>query len=434
MSDPLSTRASSFHFKNNLQPIPEVPTDSGSGGFGRHRVNSNATMDAGWLGVADDMPSGASVSNRNSLEKTQIAVVPDCGQQLNPAPSSPLSTASQGLRNLGGNQDQARDADSETGAGVATPSLAGQDLPDSPAAATAGSDNHTIYNDRCSDNGSDSDSDSETEACSTTSNREPDEPNHKWCQNLRHTDACWNDTRWVEKNQQARDKIEQIVRDHSYQYYPCQPEMRCDQKYRLESGRYIFDSRKLNWNFSHIKITRCVDGEVLVNTVRNVSAPLHWFFQCQDQDWVLTGHSYRSPTLVNLSAGKTYQQRGDRHWARDFLWHGARASPDGRTLAVVGEFFGNDTMIKFYDFSNPDQGFRWLPSNHSYLFPADHRQDIQWPVWSHNSNNQTIATFNMQTDLQTEETPKPSVYSVTIRREGDRMIEESRHKIRARTG
>ncbi|WP_257262974.1 hypothetical protein [Endozoicomonas sp. ONNA2] len=420
MSDPLSTSASSLHSNNNLQPVPEVPLDSDTVGFGRHRVNSNASGETGWLNAAEDMPGVTRVSNHNILEKSQIVSVRP--QQLNPAPSLPLPTTSQGLHNSGGNQEQATDADRDTGAGTATLSLAGQDLPDSKAVATVGSDNHDIY---CY-------TDSEIKACSKKSSDEPDEPNHEQCQSLRHTDACWNDPRWVEKNRETREKIEHTVHDHSYEYQPCltQTITGCDQKYLLETGHYLFNSVK-HCNYSHIKITRCADDEVLVNTVRNEVTPLHWFFQCQDQDWVLTGHSYLSPTLVNLSTGKTYQQRGDQHWSCDFMWFGAEASPDGRTLAVAGEFFGiNDTEIRFYDFSNPDHGFRWLQSLNSYLCP-ENEGDAQWPaVWSYNDNNETIATFNMQTDPEKDDESNPLVYSVTLRREGDRMIEQSRHVIR----
>ncbi|USE35641.1 hypothetical protein [Endozoicomonas sp. SCSIO W0465] len=253
----------------------------------------------------------------------------------------------------------------------------------------------------------------------TASEPEATAPNHDRC-GFRHSDACWNDHRWIALNQQQRAIKEQRMHTGTYEYIPCKTVKFLDEKYQLESGRYI----NSDWSYSHVKITKCTDGKVLVNLLRDFLDPLHRHFRCRDQDWILTGHTYLSPVLVNLTTGNTYEQGGDHYFSWNFLWQAARASLDGNTLAVLGLFWGGyPEEIRFYDFSNPDQGFRPIQSKR-YLWPT--RDGYHgWPTWQATEIGDSVGTFYMQKD-NSEDAP---VYSVTVRRAGDRMIEARREMI-----
>ncbi|USE35639.1 hypothetical protein [Endozoicomonas sp. SCSIO W0465] len=384
MSDPLGVRISALNL-NDAQPIPATLSDSSSAAFASHCVSITAAEKAGSLDCRDSLSHDA---GNKTLDNLQIASVSEsgCSQPVN-LPHS----RSVGIQTLFNTTD-------------VDPSVALSDDQGEPPQPIP-------------------DADSMAGACAAASDAESEatEPNHDEC-STSHTDACRNDHRWIALNQKERASKEQRLRSANYEYWPLISKKFPGGTYQVESGVYNFEPSA--WNYSHVKITRCDDGKDVVNLVRDFVQPLHHHFLRLGQEWVLTGHSYTSPLLVNLSTGKAYEDRGDHYYAGNFLWHKAEASTDGNTLVVKGLIWGGfPEEIRFYDFSNPDQGFKHLHSEY-YLWPGREEYD-GWPTWQATEDSGSVATFYMQ------DKPKAAapVYSVTVRREGDRMIEERREII-----
>ncbi|USE35640.1 hypothetical protein [Endozoicomonas sp. SCSIO W0465] len=392
MSDPLGARISALNH-NDAQPIPATLSDSSSAAFASRRVSNTGTEKARSLDCCDDLSSEAGNKILNDLQINTIPESAGCSQQVYPPQSPSLTVDAHTLFDT-----------TEVVPSVTLPK--DQDQPIQPEPDTDSTGN----------------TDSKAEACAASSDSESktNVPNHDQC-DYRHTDACWNDQRWIAWNQKKRATYAQILRSDTYEYNPNKPIKFFNEKYQLETGVY---SKRGQWGLSNIKITRCSDGEVLVDLLRNFLDPLHFPFRCRDQDWILTGHSYMSPVLVNLSTGNTYEQKGDQYFSWNFIWQAVRASPEGNTLTVLGLLWGGFPQeIRFFDFSNPDQGFRELRSAH-YVVPTRGEQGV-WPTWETTENNDSIANLCMQE----HESDTAPVYSVTVRREGDRMVEIRREVI-----
>ncbi|MGO0305168.1 hypothetical protein ACTL6P_00920 [Endozoicomonas acroporae] len=401
MSNPLSPNFCG-HTLNNTQPIPDAAANPCSAGFGPHRITSNDGGTTGWLDSGHELPEGGGVSKMLGDSRITTVSEADCKQKLNPSHSLPLPTSE--ILSVPANTASVTCCEGE-GQSLQPAQTAAENIRGTGSDATA--------------------SGPESEATGL---------DHKGC-DLRHTDACWNDTRWIELNQKRFDEADQKVRSRLHSYLPFETVTRLDQKYQLESGFYlpvIRDDRE-ETSHSRIKITRCSDGQVLVDLIRHGLNPVHNFFQCKNQDWVLTGKSVSSTLLVNLSTGIHYPQRGDHFTLLNFCWGQAIPSPDGNALAVNGQFPGyRNVALQFFDFSNPGEGFRMLKSER-YFYPLLAEYTV--PTWDLSRDNETVITFNAEEEeyVETDDLRKRrafTVYSVTLRRAGDRMVEERKEQVK----
>lgn len=266
-------------------------------------------------------------------------------------------------------------------------------------------------------------------------NPEDVELSHKHCPFPGHSDSCWNDPRWHLRNQEKRAADEKRLQSGHHQFKPdwCWVNESRNQKYQGE-GRFYQGS-----SYSNIKITKRDDSKVIMNINRNCSEPLCRFFERKNQDWALSGYSYMAPVLVNLTEEKTYEQRGDHYDPFELIWLIAEASPDGNTLLARGEVWGGfPEEYRFYNFSNPDEGFRYLKSpkllvHFSKRFPLT-------PIWEIDKDNKTTVTLmtrgddvdsSSEDDVDSEDDDDYSpLYAVTLRREEDQMIELERKLVK----
>ena len=253
---------------------------------------------------------------------------------------------------------------------------------------------------------------------------------HSLCRQLAwpsHTDACWNDPRWSEKNQEKREKLAQKIQSGFYCDSPVRQftVMSSDQRYKTELA--VYASRKKDYSgYSNIRIVRCEDASIVANINRNIQHLLYSRFYWNGDECVLTGHSYTSPLVVNLNTEKIYQQRGDQYDSWELIWHSVKASPDGRTFLAEGLVWGGfPDEYRFYDASKPDQGFRFLPSGLIMVIPDD--MEATLPQWGVDENGQTTVSLTIKKgydeDDCVDESGGPVVLKKTFRREEDRMVE-----------
>lgn len=263
---------------------------------------------------------------------------------------------------------------------------------------------------------------------------------HSLCSQLAwpgHTDACWHDPRWREKNQEKKEEIAQKIQSGFYQDSPLRQftVMSSDQRYKTELA--VYASRKQDhFGYSNIRIIRCEDASVLVNINRNIEKLLYAPFQWNGDQCILTGHSYTSPLVVNLSTEAIYQQRGDQYDSWELIWDSVEASPDGRTFLAEGLIWGGwPAEYRFYDASKPDQGFRFLSPGLILVIPDD--KVATSPQWGVDENGQTTVSLTIRQgydeDDCVDERGDPVVFKKTFRREEDRMVEVASETIPIRT-
>ena len=299
-----------------------------------------------------------------------------------------------------------------------------------PAANTGEPYSIVAENDRCPDK-VESCADTVTDGCGSSACSASDEtPTHSLCRQLTwpgHTDACWHDPRWSDKNRKKREEVAQQIQSGFYCDSPFRQFtiMSSDQRYKTELSIYAC-RKQSHFGYSNIRITRCEDAMVLANINRNIANLLYAPFQWNGDQCILTGHSHTAPLVVNLNTEKIYQQHGDQYDSFELIWHSVEASPDGRTFLAEGLVWGGwPAEYRFYDASKPDQGFRFLPPGFIMVIP-DYQNDTS-PQWGVDENGQTTVSLTIRQgydeDDCVDESGNPVVYKKTFRREESRMVE-----------
>lgn len=254
---------------------------------------------------------------------------------------------------------------------------------------------------------------------------------HQNCSWSEHSDDCWNSPLWAASNMTHKARLEERILAGCFEPGSSGQEVTPDGKYQF-SYRLYHDKNRRSYGYSNNKVTRCADGKVLMDINRNFAKPSCHYFKCRGDQWVLSGHSYMSPVLVNLTTEKTYEQRGDQYCPFEMTWKEVEASPDGNTLlATVLPMYGSPKEYRFYDFSHPDQGFRRLPTQLCLFTPGN--GSVRASKWCVDRDNKTTITLyaeksiiDMDSDSDSSSSSDcdddPVLYQYTLRREGARMV------------
>jgi hypothetical protein len=131
------------------------------------------------------------------------------------------------------------------------------------------------------------------------------------------------------------------------------------------SGRFRLLIRQYNtkpgcWGYSRGTVTRVSDGQEVCDIVRNYSFT-HSFVNKGGQEWLITGRSYMSQTIVNLDTGEEFEPNEDHYDGHAFCWVSAKLSPDESMLVVEGCHWACPYEFRFYDFKDPSQGWKQFP-------------------------------------------------------------------------
>ena len=97
--------------------------------------------------------------------------------------------------------------------------------------------------------------------------------------------------------------------------------------YRTAPGR---------WNYSRGTVTRIADGTTVCDIQRNYGMFHHSFVTKEGREFLITGRSYMSQTIVDLDRGQEFEPTTDHYNGGAFCWARCYLSPDGNTLAVDG--------------------------------------------------------------------------------------------------
>jgi hypothetical protein len=120
--------------------------------------------------------------------------------------------------------------------------------------------------------------------------------------------------------------------------------------YRLTIRQYRTKPRC--WNYSRGVVTRVEDGAHVADIKRNYHAFLHTFVVKDGREYLITGRSYMSQTIVDLAAATVHDAP-----EAGFCWEKCDLSPDGRTLLVDGCIWACPAELRFFDFSDPARGW-----------------------------------------------------------------------------
>lgn len=99
-------------------------------------------------------------------------------------------------------------------------------------------------------------------------------------------------------------------------------------------------------------ITRVSDHKEIFSNVRHCYAMHHLWFVKDGDEYLLTGSTNNTQLIVNLDNESKFESVKS-----EFCWSNSYLSNDGKTLAVCGCFWACPYEYKFFDFSNPEQGW-----------------------------------------------------------------------------
>jgi hypothetical protein len=122
--------------------------------------------------------------------------------------------------------------------------------------------------------------------------------------------------------------------------------------YRTAPGR---------WNYSRGTITRVSDGTTICDIQRNYGTFHHSFVTKDEREFLITGRSYMSQSIVDLDRSQEFEPSDDHYNGGAFCWARCYLSPDGNTLAVDGCIWACPYELRFFDFTNPSNGWPSLP-------------------------------------------------------------------------
>lgn len=132
-------------------------------------------------------------------------------------------------------------------------------------------------------------------------------------------------------------------------------------RFRLEVRAYA--TRPNCWTYSRGTVVRVADGAIVADVRRNYSA-FHCSFVTKDgHDYLIAGRSYMGQTIVDLDRGEEWNdpKHPDGYDGMEFCWAASVLSPDGRTLLVDGCHWACPYEYRFYDLTDPAQGWAALP-------------------------------------------------------------------------
>lgn len=127
------------------------------------------------------------------------------------------------------------------------------------------------------------------------------------------------------------------------------------------SGRFrllirYYDQGKGYWRFSRGTVYRVSDGVEMADVKRNYSRFHHSFVNKNGHEYLISGRSYLSQVIVNLDTGIEFDNSGQGD-GYNFCWAKHWLSADGNTLVVNGCFWAGPYEFKFFDFTDPAQGW-----------------------------------------------------------------------------
>src|SRR5262245_24517694 len=82
------------------------------------------------------------------------------------------------------------------------------------------------------------------------------------------------------------------------------------------SGRFrltIRTYRTTGWNFSRGTVARVADGATVCDIQRNYGMFHHSFVTKDGREYLITGRSYMSQTIVDLDRGQEFEPAGDHY-------------------------------------------------------------------------------------------------------------------------
>ena len=220
------------------------------------------------------------------------------------------------------------------------------------------------------------------------------------------------------KNEQYREEISKVfvpenATDKQYEHFSP------DGAYKLVIRGY--STKPGCWDYSQGLIYRVGESSPLFEVQRNYHQfPFSWVDHPNQHQYLVTGQDYQGSTVLELDTGKrkdSLPEEAKQGWG--FCWVKHRLDQETKILTVLGCCWACPYEFRFYDFSDPMNGWPVLECDECCY------EDGRWPTFEADG---TIQTYSTETEDDDDEedgvVAQPGEWRATkvFRREGSNLI------------
>jgi hypothetical protein len=189
-----------------------------------------------------------------------------------------------------------------------------------------------------------------------------------------------------------------------------------DGKFKLVIRSY--STKEGCWNFTQGLVYRIGEEKPLFEVQRNYHQfPFTWIEHPNGHSYLICGQDYQGSTVLELDTGKrkdSLPEEAEHGWG--FCWVKHRLDSKTGTLTVLGCCWACPYEFRFYDFSDPMNGWPVLECDECCY------EDGRWPTFEADG---TVQTYSTETeDDEEEEAVQPGKWRETkiFRREGTNLV------------
>jgi hypothetical protein len=179
-----------------------------------------------------------------------------------------------------------------------------------------------------------------------------------------------------------------------------------------------FSTKKGCWDFTQGLVYRIGEDKPLFEVQRNYSQfPFSWIDHPNGHQYLVCGADYQGSTVLELDTGKRLDflpEEAEHGWG--FCWVEHRLDPATKILTVLGCCWACPDEFRFYDFSDPMNGWPVLECDECAF------DDERWPTFE---DDGTIHTYSTESNEDEEErTVELRTWKATkiFKREGQNLI------------
>jgi len=192
-----------------------------------------------------------------------------------------------------------------------------------------------------------------------------------------------------------------------------------EKEYLSPSGKYKLITTRFNtgpksWNYSQGIVYNINSDNPIAIIQRNYGVFPYLFVENHPQgDFLICGENYQGQTIVDLKSGQIIGSMSEgASKGHGFCWSEYRYDETSQILIVNGCYWACPYEFKFFDFSNPKQGFLEL------MLDKCVDEDSRWPIIS----NDKIECFQSEFNEESDEYNGSIAAKKTFQRQDNKLV------------
>ena len=156
------------------------------------------------------------------------------------------------------------------------------------------------------------------------------------------------------------------------------------------SERISYSVNKSLWNYTRGIVINKTDNLIVCDIKRNFPVFPFLFFEKKDKEYLICGKSYNKQCVIDLSNGIIYEgfETDNFCWSRLYKLN-------ENTLLVNGKYYNENYIYKFFDFTNPENGWKEIEMDNKIL-ENNYNHDLSTIFLKINTQKDIITFINRE--------------------------------------